>query len=101
MLSVVWLASGTLLDNVEQPATSAPLNRRKAMAMWIPPAFSQQWQNEKFQAGSLKGDYRKVTVLQFRTKLKVMQEREENVLLKQMLKHRNTFHLAACHISLK
>lgn len=84
MLSVVWLASGALLDNVEQPATSDPLNRRKAMAMWIPPAFSQQWQNEKLQAGSLK-HYRKVTVLQFRTKLKVMQAREENVLLKQML----------------
>lgn len=40
MLPVVWLATGALLDTAEQTATSAPLSRRKAMAMWIPAALS-------------------------------------------------------------
>lgn len=40
VLSVVWLAAETLLDNVGQTATSVSLIRRKATAMWIFVAFS-------------------------------------------------------------
>lgn len=61
VLSVVWLAAETLLDNVGQTATSVPLIRRKATATWIFIAFTQKWQNEKLQDRCLKC-YRKVTI---------------------------------------
>lgn len=40
VLSVVWLATGALLDNVGQTVTSVPLRRKKAMTMWSPAALS-------------------------------------------------------------
>lgn len=57
VLSVVWLATGALLHNVGQTATSAPSAGGKP---W-PCGTLQQWQNEKLQAGSLK-HYRKGVV---------------------------------------
>lgn len=35
VLSVVWMAAETLLDNVGQTATCLPLMKRKATATWI------------------------------------------------------------------